>query len=55
MSRTGCPYDNGPMECYYNISKSERMNHFSYKSREELEVAVDDFSYIWYSYVRHHR
>lgn len=49
-----CPYDNAPMERYYNTLKSERMYHFSYKTKEELDVAVDDFAYIWYYHVRPH-
>ena len=35
MSLVGCPYDNTPMERYYNTLKSERMNHFSYKTNAD--------------------
>lgn len=55
MSRAGCPYDNAPMERYYNTLKTERMNHFSYKTKEELDAAVNDFAYVWYNHVRPHR
>lgn len=54
MSRAGCPYDNAPMERYYNTLKSERIYHFSYKTKKELDVAVEDFAYIWYNHVRPH-
>lgn len=55
MSRAGCPYDNAPMERYYNTLKSERMNHFSYKTKAELDLAVNEFAYVWYNHVRPHR
>lgn len=45
MSRAGCPYDNATMERYYNTLKSERMNHFSYKTKAELGSAVNEFAY----------
>lgn len=54
MSRAGCPYDNAPMERYYNTLKSERMNQFTYKTKGELDAAVDDFAYIWYNHIRPH-
>lgn len=55
MSRAGCPYDNAPMEHYRNTLKSEHMNHFSYKTKEDLNAAVNDFAYVWYNHVRPHK
>lgn len=40
MSRVGCPYDNAPMERYYNILKSEHIYHFSYNKKETLDSGV---------------
>jgi len=54
MSRAGCPYDNAPMERYYNTLKHEFTNLFSFKSEQEMDLAVDDFAYGWYNHVRPH-
>lgn len=43
MSRAGCPYDNAPMERYYNKIKNEHTNLFSFKTKEDLDLSVDDF------------
>lgn len=50
-----CPYDNVPMERYYNTLKSERMNHFWYKTKEDLDATLNDFAYVWYNHVRPHK
>lgn len=55
MSRAGCPYNNAPMERYCNTLNSERMNHFSYKTKEDLDAAVNYFAYVWYNHVRPHK
>jgi transposase InsO family protein len=54
MSRAGCPYDNAPMERYYNTLKHEFTNLFSFKSEREMDMAVNDFAYGWYNHVRPH-
>jgi len=54
MSRAGCPYDNAPMERYYNTLKSEHVYHFTYKVKESLDTAINDFAYVWYNHVRLH-
>jgi transposase InsO family protein len=54
MSRAGCPYDNAPMERYYNTLKHENTNLFSYKSKLDLDRSVNDFAYVWYNHVRPH-
>ena len=54
MSRAGCPYDNAPMERYYNTLKNEHINLFTYKTKEELDIAVKEFAYVWYNHVRPH-
>jgi len=54
MSRAGCPYDNAPMERYYNTLKNEFTNLFSFKTAEEMDSAISDFAYGWYNHVRPH-
>lgn len=54
MSRAGCPYDNTPMERYYNTLKNEHINLFTYRTKEELDLAVKEFAYVWYNHVRPH-
>lgn len=54
MSKAGCPYDNAPMERYYNTLKNEEINLHYYHSENELDQAVHDFAYIWYNHVRPH-
>ena len=54
MSKAGYPYDNAPMERYYNTLKNEKLNLHYYHSEEELDQAVNDFAYVWYNHVRPH-
>lgn len=54
MSRAGCPYDNAPMERYYNTLKNELTNLHHHYNDEELNQAVSEFAYIWYNHVRPH-
>ncbi|MPM86304.1 IS3 family transposase ISRgn1 [bioreactor metagenome] len=54
MSKAGCPYDNAPMERYFNTFKNEFLNLFTFKTDEILNNAVYDFTYTWYNHVRPH-
>ncbi len=36
MSRAGCPYDNSPMERYFNTLKAELINLRSFANEEML-------------------
>ncbi len=54
MSKAGYPYDNAPMERYYNTLKNEMIYLHHFHSDEELDRAVNDFSYFWYNHVRPH-
>lgn len=54
MSRAGCPYDNAPMERYYNTLKNELIYHHYYHNDEELNDAINDFAYVWYNHIRPH-
>ena len=50
MSKAGCPYDNAPMERYYNTLKNELINHHYYHSEEELYEAIEEFAYVHYNH-----
>lgn len=54
MSRAGCPYDNAPMERYFNTLKSELIYNYTYTSDEKLNEAISDFAYVWYNHARPH-
>jgi transposase InsO family protein len=54
MSKAGYPYDNAPMERYYNTLKNELIYLHHYHSDEELNTAINDFAYFWYNHVRPH-
>ena len=54
MSKAGCPYDNAPMERYFNTLKHERINLHNYHTEEELNTAVEEYAYIWYNHIRPH-
>ena len=54
MSRAGCPYDNAPMERYFNTLKSELIYQHSYSSKEKLFADIDDYVLLWYNFVRPH-
>lgn len=54
MSKAGYPFDNAPMERYYNTLKNELIYHHYYHNDEELNNAVNDFAYVWYNHVRPH-
>lgn len=54
MSRAGNPYDNSPMERYYNTFKSELINQYIFETDEDLNEAVNDYVFDWYNYRRPH-
>jgi putative transposase len=54
MSRAGCPYDNAPMERYYNTLKAEEVYIHSYDTVQALDDAVYEFAYVWYNRIRPH-
>ena len=54
MSKAGCPYDNAPMERFYNTLKNELIYLHNYKDDEQLNKSVYEFSLIWYNYGRPH-
>ena len=54
MSRAGCPYDNAPMERYFNTLKSEIIYQHSYTSDNKLFSDIGDYVLLWYNSVRPH-
>lgn len=54
MSRAGCPYDNAPMERYFNSLKAELIYRFHFHSDEQLNYAVAEYAYLWYNQIRPH-
>ena len=54
MSRAGCPYDNAPMERYFNTLKTEHINLHEYEDEDSLYQAVEEFAYVHYNHVRPH-
>jgi len=54
MSRAGCPYDNAPMERFYNTYKNEFFYLYTFKSAEDLDQQTDDYIYSWYNHARPH-
>ena len=54
MSRAGYPYDNAPMERYFNTLKNECTNLYEFRTEEALYQAVEEFAYVSYNHVRPH-
>ena len=54
MSKAGYPYDNAPMERYFNTLKNECTNLYKFQTEEELYRIVEEFAYATYNHVRPH-
>lgn len=54
MSRAGCPYDNAPMERYFNTLKSELIYQHSYSCEDKLFSDIENYVLLWYNSVRPH-
>lgn len=54
MSKAGYPYDNAPMERYYNTLKNELIYLHEFRTDDELNTAIEEFAYTWYNHVRPH-
>lgn len=54
MSKPGHPYDNAPMERYFNTLKSELLYIHEYNTEEALYMAITSFAYGWYNNQRPH-
>ena len=49
MSKAGCPYDNAPMERYFNTLKNKEIYLHEYRDEESLYRAVEHFAYTIYN------
>ena len=47
MSAAGCPYDNAPMERYFNTLKTELINTNQYFSTEHLQTDISKFAHFY--------
>ena len=54
MSKAGYPYDNAPMERYFNTLKNECTNLYEFTTEETLYQKVEEFAYVDYNHVRPH-
>lgn len=54
MSKPGCPYDNAPMERYFNTLKAELVNTRTFATETILYTEVNAFAYGWYNNLRPH-
>ncbi|PWM22226.1 MAG: IS3 family transposase [Clostridiales bacterium] len=54
MSKAGYPYDNAPMERYFNTLKNECTNLYEFTTEEALYQKVEEFAYVDYNHVRPH-
>lgn len=54
MSKAGYPYDNAPIERYFNTLKNECTNLYEFQTEKALYQAVEEFAYVSYNHVRLH-
>lgn len=54
MSKAGYPYDNAPMERYFNMLKNDCIGLYSFGTENALYQAVEEFAYVTYNHVRPH-
>ena len=54
MSRSGYPYDNAPMERFYNTFKSEFIHKNTIYTMESLDFLTDQYIFTWYNKIRPH-
>lgn len=54
MSKPGCPFDNAPMERYFNTLKAELINIHSYQTEAQLYEEISAYAYGWYNHQRPH-
>ena len=54
MSHASCPYDNAPMECFYNTLKNEYFYLRNFRDVESLNAGIYQFIYGKYNRKRPH-
>jgi Transposase and inactivated derivatives len=50
MSRAGNPYDNGPLERFYNTLKSEFMLQYSFETDNDLNQGIYEYIFNCYNF-----
>lgn len=53
-SKAGCPYDNAPMERFYNTQKNEWIYLNNFYSDTSLDEAIKKYVFVWYNHIRPH-
>ena len=54
MSRSGCPYDNAPMERFYNTFKCEYFSQHLFYDPNLVDAGVYNYVFNWYNTRRPH-
>ena len=54
MSEAGCPYDNAPMERFFNTLKNEYTYHHRFMTAKEMDAGIIDYVFDWYNKERPH-
>jgi len=54
MSRAGNPYDNAPMERFYNTMKTEFIYHYRFETDADLNQGIYEYIFDWYNHRRPH-
>lgn len=54
IRKAGYPYDNAPMERYFNTVKNECTNLYEFETEASLYQTVEEFAPVTYNHVRPH-
>ena len=54
MRKSGCPYDNSPMESFYGTFKAGFIRQNSFETDYELNERTLDYVHGYYNYIRPH-
>ena len=54
MSRKGNCWDNAPAESFFHTLKTELVNHYQFKSREEAKQMIFEYIEVFYNRQRSH-
>jgi transposase InsO family protein len=52
MSAAGYPYDNAPMESFFDTLKTELVYHEDYKTRAQARLSIFDYIETFYNSIR---
>lgn len=54
MNKIEYPYNNTPMEWYFNTLKNELIYLYDYQTEDKPKTAIEKFAYVTYDHVRPH-